>query len=83
MEATYFSDTSVDFQQTYRPYIPEDTAVITIAVKTSNPNSKLLLEDKGKPRNPASRSSRWLVAGPDGCTLTSSQQPGKQDNIFL
>jgi hypothetical protein len=35
-----------------------------------------LLEDRGKPRKPV---SRWPVAGPSGCILTTSQQSG---NIF-
>jgi hypothetical protein len=34
-----------------------------------------LLEDRGKPRKPV---SRWPVAGPSGCILTTSQQSGKQ-----
>jgi hypothetical protein len=34
-----------------------------------------LPEDRGKPRKPV---SRWPVAGPAGCVLTTSQQSGKQ-----
>jgi hypothetical protein len=30
---------------------------------------------QGKPRKPV---SRWTVAGPSGCILTTSQQSGKQ-----
>jgi hypothetical protein len=37
--------------------------------------SQYLLKDRGKPRKPV---SRWPVAGPSGCILTSSQQSGKQ-----
>jgi hypothetical protein len=37
--------------------------------------SQHLLEDRGKPRKPV---SRWPVAGPSGCILTTSQQSGKQ-----
>jgi hypothetical protein len=32
-----FSETSVDFQQTARRYIPEDSSLIITAVRTSNP----------------------------------------------
>jgi hypothetical protein len=34
-----------------------------------------LLEDGGKPRKPA---TRWPVAGPSGCILTTSQQFGRR-----
>jgi hypothetical protein len=37
--------------------------------------SQHLLEDRGNPRKPV---SRWPVAGPSGCILTTSQQSGKQ-----
>jgi hypothetical protein len=37
--------------------------------------SQHLLEDRGKPRKHV---SRWPVAGPSGCILTTSQQSGKQ-----
>jgi hypothetical protein len=34
--------------------------------------------ERGKPRKPV---SRWPVAGPSGCRLTSSQQTGKQKDV--
>jgi hypothetical protein len=34
-----------------------------------------LLEDRGKPGKPV---SRWPVAGPSGCILTTSQQSGRR-----
>jgi hypothetical protein len=37
--------------------------------------SQHLLKHRGKPGKPE---SRWPVAGPSGCILTSSQQSGKQ-----
>jgi hypothetical protein len=37
MQATYSSETSVDFQQTTRRYIPEDRTIHTTAVRNSNP----------------------------------------------
>jgi len=37
--------------------------------------SQHVLVDRGKPRKPV---SRWQVAGPSGCILTSSQQCDKQ-----
>jgi hypothetical protein len=37
--------------------------------------SQHLFEDRGKPRK---RVSRWPVAGPSVCILTTSQQSGKQ-----
>jgi hypothetical protein len=37
--------------------------------------SQYLFEDRGKPRKPV---SRWQVAGPSGCILTTSQQSDKQ-----
>jgi hypothetical protein len=37
--------------------------------------SQHLLKDRGKPRKPV---SRWPVAGPSGCILTTSRQSGKQ-----
>jgi hypothetical protein len=37
--------------------------------------SQHLLEDRGKPRKPV---SRWPVAGPSGCIMTTSQQSGRR-----
>jgi hypothetical protein len=42
--------------------------------------SQYLLEDRGKPREPV---SRWPVAGSSGCTLTSSDQSGKQKIVII
>jgi hypothetical protein len=38
--------------------------------------SQNFLEDGGKSRKPV---SRWQVAGPSGCILTTSQQSGKRN----
>jgi hypothetical protein len=48
------------------------------AVGTWEPSQRLL-ENRGKPRKPV---SRWPVAGPSGCILTSSQKYGKI-NIYV
>jgi hypothetical protein len=54
MEATCTSETTVDIQRTVRRYIPEDTALITTAVRTSktlkflslvNPSASALMND--------------------------------------
>jgi hypothetical protein len=37
--------------------------------------SEHLLEGRGKPRKPV---SRWPVAGPSGCIMTTGQQSGKR-----
>jgi hypothetical protein len=43
MEATCFSEASVDFQQTTRRYIPEDRELFTTTgVRTSNPTNTVL-----------------------------------------
>jgi hypothetical protein len=36
-EMTYFSETSVGFKLTARRYIPENSTLVAIAVRTSNP----------------------------------------------